>query len=403
MSNIGRVRAYFAALVGLAVTGCAVVDSVDPRYDNINRSSAKARNESILLNIVRASENAPLNFIAFSRVSGTTQANVGMASPTFVVGPNPVPATIPRDVTFNNSSLNAGMIASGSFDITVLESKDFYSALLSPVDLVTLNYFVRQGYSRELLFWLFTDSVRETILGKTVEYRNEPGLAPEDCVNRRGRQRCFDDMVDVAIATGLTVETQVEERGSSSSGGAKKGSESSKSGTVIHARLCFDRVLEARAKRTYAREIFNAPLQLAGHQPTCGNWRLDPRKRDRGETDTLTFSLVGTPFGTIKYEIITRSTFGIYQFLGRILQQGLTEQVLMRLPVKSPEDRRILAVRREGAGGCFVDINYNGEYFCVPNNGAESTKRIFSLLAQLLALKTQVGDLAITPTVRVTP
>jgi len=33
----------------------------------------------------------------------------------------------------------------------------------------------------------------------------------------------------------------------------------------------------------------------------------------------------------------------------------------------------------------------------------KSTKRIFSLLAQLLALKTQTNDLAITPVVRVAP
>jgi hypothetical protein len=35
--------------------------------------------------------------------------------------------------------------------------------------------------------------------------------------------------------------------------------------------------------------------------------------------------------------------------------------------------------------------------------GAVYTKQIIQLLAQLLALQTQTGDLAITPTVRVTP
>ena len=46
------------------------------------------------------------------------------------------------------------------------------------------------------------------------------------------------------------------------------------------------------------------------------------------------------------------------------------------------------------------DQVFDGTYYCVPRQGAENTKRIFSLLAQLLALKTQAGDLAITPTVR---
>ena len=54
-------------------------------------------------------------------------------------------------------------------------------------------------------------------------------------------------------------------------------------------------------------------------------------------------------------------------------------------------------------GGCFVDLVFDAEYYCVPRQGAEQTKRTFSLLSQLLALKTQTGDLAITPVVRVTP
>jgi hypothetical protein len=54
-------------------------------------------------------------------------------------------------------------------------------------------------------------------------------------------------------------------------------------------------------------------------------------------------------------------------------------------------------------GGCLVDINFEEEYYCVPMHGAENTKRILGLLAQLLALNTNINDLAITPTVRALP
>jgi len=53
-----------SVLVGALAAGvlgaCAFVDTVDPRHDTINRAAAKARNEAILLNIVRASHNIPL-------------------------------------------------------------------------------------------------------------------------------------------------------------------------------------------------------------------------------------------------------------------------------------------------------------------------------------------------------
>ena len=394
------------SLIAVLVAGCSFVDTIDPRYDTINRSTTKARNESILLNIVRASQNVPLNFVTFSRVSGSTQANLGMAAPTFVLGANPPPATIQRDATISNSTLNTSVLAASSFDITVLESRDFYTALLSPVDLPTLNFFVRQGYSRDLLFWLFTDSVRETIGGTTVEYRNTPD---PQCPVFQGTQRCFEKMVDDALATGLTVETLTEQHlptpgpgmlGAPGGTGPPGMSPLQRPINIVYSRLCFDPVLATRSLAEYPPDIQSSLRWPGQHQPRCGNWKPDKKKLGG---DTLTFEWVGTPYGTIKYEIITRSTFGIYQFLGRILSRGLTNAVRVRGPRDGSEDTRILAVAQDRSDGCFVEINYEGEMFCVPQKSAESTKRIFSILVQLLALKTQVGDLAITPTVRVAP
>jgi hypothetical protein len=208
----------------------------------------------------------------------------------------------------------------------------------------------------------------------------------------------------------LTVETRVE--------APKEGGKEGK--PRVYARLCFDRVLVDRVKRSYDREVFRFVLisREAGHRPRC---KIDPwphqiaaekaekgekdRSTDRNpleETDTLTFRIAGTPVGEVNYEIITRSTFGIYQFLGRILADNLQDDVALRGPRDSHEDPRIVAIRRELAGGngCFADTWLEGEFYCVPREGAENTKRIFSLLAQLVALNTQIGDLAITPTVR---
>jgi hypothetical protein len=57
-------------------------------------------------------------------------------------------------------------------------------------------------------------------------------------------------------------------------------------------------------------------------------------------------------------------------------------------------------VERSGTGGCLVDVAFEEEFYCVPLHGAENTKRIMGLLAQLVALNTSTLDLAITPTVR---
>jgi hypothetical protein len=160
-------RAYsmlVSMLVAVVAAACAIIDTVDPRYDVVNRASAKARNEGILLNIVRASRNVPLNFIAFSRVSGSQGASATVALPTFLLGPTFTAVTTAvnaagavtgqtfsrqlsspqRDVIFNDRTAGASANALNSFEISLLETKEFYSGLLHPVDLPTLNFFIRQ-------------------------------------------------------------------------------------------------------------------------------------------------------------------------------------------------------------------------------------------------------------------
>ena len=422
-------------LVGL-LGACAVIDVVDPRFDSVNRSTAKARNESILLNIIRASHSAPLNFVNFTRVSGSMNVAGSAALPAFNLGqffplfaiPAQTTALAPpapqRAFGLSNQTLGGSATANNNYDIGLLETKDFYSGLLRPVDLPIVNFFIRQGYSRELLFWLFADSVRETAQGRTVEFLNDPDPALA-CSVTNGLRRCFSDMVDIALASGLTIEEKIEEKSSSDStsggktpakkttgsktdtktgdgktdtktGGGKTDAKSTdKSGNRILARFCFDQVLADRARKEYSPEIFRL-LATSVNRPRC---RIDPWP-ETNQTDTLEFTFEGGSSGKIKFEIVPRSGFGIYQYLVHILALHQEQTLRMRGRLRPVEDTRILAVERTGTGGCLVDINFEDEYYCVPLHGAENTKRIMGLLAQLVALNTSTQDLAITPTVR---
>jgi hypothetical protein len=410
------VRIIFVVCSAVIATHCAMVDTIDGRYAQINRSSEKARNESILLNIVRASQHVPLNFVTISRVSGSTSATMGGGLPNFITGPfaigtsgDKLAPSITRDATVNSTTLNASTNASNSFDLSLLESKDFYSALLSPVDLPTLNYFIRQGYPHELLYWLFADAVRETVGGRTTEFRNVPMEACDDGV---GGPRCFRHLVDVAVANGLTVESKSIETISSGKGNsAERPVQGSNTGSLrieVYARFCFDPVVADRVIKDYLHNEIPSGLRASkDYQPRCGTpWTVPATTTAKagGVNDILTFQVNDPNYGLIRYEIITRSTFGIYQFLGQILNEEATERVRLHRNLHV-RDTRLLAVEQQGmyAGSCFVELKYEGGYYCVPANGGENTKQTFSILAQLLALKTQTGDLAITPAVRITP
>ncbi len=77
----------FVALLACAVSACAMVDPVDNRYDTISRSLAKSRNESIFLNLVRASHDYPLSFTTIANVTPSLTNTTSLALPNFLLGP----------------------------------------------------------------------------------------------------------------------------------------------------------------------------------------------------------------------------------------------------------------------------------------------------------------------------
>ncbi|MGC1352763.1 MAG: hypothetical protein WA858_23765, partial [Xanthobacteraceae bacterium] len=109
-----------ACLAGL-VSACAVVDPVDSRYDTINRSLAKARNESIFVNLIRASQDYPLNFVTISNVTPSLTNSSTLGLPTFLFGPGFVSGnanslfTPGRDVIFGNGVASNSTAVSTNF------------------------------------------------------------------------------------------------------------------------------------------------------------------------------------------------------------------------------------------------------------------------------------------------
>ena len=245
----------------VAVGSCAVIDRPDPRHNTINQAAANARNESILLNIVRASHSQPLNFVAFSRVSGSQGVQASAGLPAFGIGPAPLVTTVQRQAVFGSSVLNANTNVNNSFDIGILESKDFYNGLLTPVDLATINFFVRQGYPHQLLLWLFIELIRETVRGRTYEYRNDPVAAYSCDPAIPGGRRCFADMMDLVLASGLTVQTETISRLSTQG----------RVNVTVYGRLCFDHVLARTARYEYSGEIRTHLTLAAGHRPRCSD------------------------------------------------------------------------------------------------------------------------------------
>jgi hypothetical protein len=423
-------------LIGVGLGGilaaCGMVDPVDNRYDTIGRSLAKARNESIFLNLVRASHDYPLSFTTISNITPGMTNTTSLALPSFLFGPHigsyatTPAATAPlftpgRDVVFGNTTAGNTTAVTSNFNVSTQETSTFYQGFLKPIDLQTLNYFIRQGYSRELLFWLFTDSFDITLPPNPIPigFHYSP---PDDygCSKADPKHRCFIDWVHNAAFTGLTVEELTAEATTSAApkGGSGSGSASPPSKGVTYARFCFNPVLAQQAANSVSPMLVQASINELDVQPSvifksslaCGSdtsWASDFNKP---QPDILPLQL-----GPVSFTIVPRSAFGIFEFLGKLMkiQRGqITPSKFAYIPpgreyvLKPPlletvhDDPHLVTVMQNLGGDCFVHTWFEDGEYCVPEQ-ATTTKQIFSLLAQLIAIQTSSSDLSIVPLVRV--
>jgi hypothetical protein len=407
--RVWRIVILFFAVFSLV--GCAIVDSsVAPRSDTVSRNFANARNEAILLNIVRASHNDPLSFSAISQAIPQMSNGTNLGLPTFMTGspfcPTPTTCSIGssspgRGALFGNQVASDSVSVQTQFTLSTQETHDFYNALLRPVDLYIVNFFIRQGYPRELLFWLFADKikVKRGSFVSGVEYNPPYSYGCPDANAAARSPESFRDWAEIAVVAGLSVEERVVE-------GHGKDGKSSKSAI---GRLCFDEVagregIEAMKKLDPERyqalftKFLSNGAALRTFSPKCGeSWKTVMSKDDR-----LTMRVSG-----IEFEIVPRSPYGMYQFLGKLMAQGarppsdgVTPPGGDELPLVSTvaDDSKIINIRLGGGPDCFITTMFRDGEYCVPNDAA-NTKRIIGLLAALTALQTTATDLAITPVV----
>jgi hypothetical protein len=417
------------ASVAVAAGGCAVVDPVDSRYDTIGRSLAKARNEAIFLNLVRASHDYPLSFVTISNVTPTMTNVTGLGLPSFLLGPAAVfgtangsiqqslPTSGPgRDAVFGSSTASNSTSVSSNFNVATQETYAFYEGFLKPIDLTTLNYFIRQGYPRELLFWLFTDSFELEQNGRKLGYQYNP---PGDygCSQYDPQHRCFIDWVQLATSSGLTVEelTQQKPGGAAPKSGGETSGAAAKPTITTFSRFCFNSVLAQRALTATGQEVKQSDLTFfATLSPKCGKGWNPLATANQPQPDILPLQVAGATF-----RIVPRSAYGVFEFLGGLMKaqrerlnalpsayippgrkSGPNNVVDLPVLLTAQGDKSLMTVVPDSKDLCFVHTwFYDGDY-CVPET-ATNTKRVFSLLAQLIAIQTAATDLSITPVVRV--
>jgi hypothetical protein len=166
-SKRSRIWSAFG-VVALLIGGCAAVDTLAPRGDTLNRTITDYRNESTLLNILRASYNEPMNFVTMNSATGHGTLGVTAGVATYVLGPGTALAPVAaRNYSFGPNSVNAS--ATDDFNIAVLDDPQSYGALMTPLDVTMMGFFLNRNWPMQLLLPIFVQYVRIIPATKTAQ------------------------------------------------------------------------------------------------------------------------------------------------------------------------------------------------------------------------------------------
>ncbi len=435
-----------AAMVGLA--GCTALDATLPmRQTTVNEGSASTREDALLLNIVRASQSEPLNFITLSKYtgSGTLEASAGMThnSDSLIYDPlnnNPnviatsaktISNAFVRNIYTPSVKTNSTM----NFDLAPLENQEFYAQFMSPLGPDRLSLLVNAGISRELVFHSIVKAARMTHRdGREFIYTNDPSddrwngetsdAARSTCAelqdtgalgqpfttrvwDRGHANDCnyqkFLYFIRNAIQYGMT--TEVVDAAPRASGAPKaetivhapKGEAGSPSITVVLQQAAAPGAGGEQKKKValcFDRAIAQTYNKTLDSSIACGS-----QSAGRGRAN---YSGLGPHVKLVNPEL--RSPYSIFQYFGKMMANKTVDRVVLfdRAPMLATGDRKILTVENQ-IGDCFAYARHRGEVYCVPNRGAKNTKEIFTLLNVLVNLSLKGSSLPTTPSILVSP
>lgn len=143
-------------LLGVTLAGCAVVDDFSGRAVDYNLEAEQVQEQTMLLNVVRASMRRPMQFTGLQSITGTASIS-GNGSLTIPFGP---PGHRPPKMLSADSLGLGGTVSAGpSFIVPVLDTQEFYEGILNPISLQIFDYYLEQGFPPEVLFDLFVSKV----------------------------------------------------------------------------------------------------------------------------------------------------------------------------------------------------------------------------------------------------
>lgn len=187
-----------SAVVFLVIGGCTILpDQYASRVIDYNLEAERAQEQELLLNIVRASLRRPMQFTGLQSITGNAQGSVNSTlSLPFGSPAHRPPKSVSPDVLGLGASLSGGP----QFTVPVLDTQEFYEGILRPINLQVFDYYLQQGFPREMLYDLF---IQKIVITKKAD--GESLTFENNVLNDIAHQQ-FNLLLEYLLASGLTTE-----------------------------------------------------------------------------------------------------------------------------------------------------------------------------------------------------
>jgi hypothetical protein len=384
-------RIIVLAAVSLLLSGCLSMGSLANRGTSIDEGVGQMQNRSILLNLARSSRGEPLYFVSIGNVTALGQTDLRLGAPGFTEGVGLT--NLAKQVVSGGTSTFLDNTTNTNIQMGIFNTQAFYEGLMTPLGLDEIDLLLKQGFSREMIFYLVIDKAKIT------PQNGQPYFLYNDPTNPSYPK--FVQAIESAMEHGLTTEIVPDDSSTDlppaptppAQGAASKTPPPPVPGVPkMLGQTCYEQALATPG----AMAEFAILAKLRGPINFCGGG-----KRASGS------QYVSLNGDLVQIQVDFRSIYRIFSYLGGVIDHPEAPVVLVDYHVPSettPAGPLLTVVGTDSVfGGCFTALHYGGKSYCVPQEGADNTKQIFNVLNALVALKQSPGDLPVAQSVLINP
>jgi hypothetical protein len=137
-------------LLTVGLGGCSLGNVISAHGVDYNVTVEGASNALLVLNVLRARDNAPLYFTTLPQIRGSLSVG-GTFGLDLHSNPNPS--------ALNVATLGAAAGVNPSFDVATLDTREFTRGILEPLEIGLFKYFWERDFPEQMLFYLLVSRV----------------------------------------------------------------------------------------------------------------------------------------------------------------------------------------------------------------------------------------------------